>query len=59
MKNKAIQIIAILLILTVGNYFLFTHEFSNKTVDSISSFVMGILTALLFLRLMKIWASKK
>ncbi len=58
MKYKAIQIIAILLILTVGNYFVFTHEFSNKTADSLSSFVMGILTGLLFVRLVRLWAYK-
>lgn len=58
MKNRAFQIIAILLVLSVGNYFLFTHEFNNKTVDSISSFVMGMLTALLLVRLFRIWAFK-
>ena len=58
MKNKAIQIIAIILILIVGNYFLFTHEFGNKTFDSMSSFMMGMLTALLLVRLFRIWAFK-
>lgn len=54
MKNKNISVIlAILLILAIGNYFRFISDGSTRLVEFLSIFIIGLLTGLLLTQLMK------
>jgi len=44
MKNKAIIITAVLLILSIGNYFRIISDGSIRTVEFLSIFALGVLT---------------
>jgi len=47
MKNKAIIITSVLLILSIGNYFRIISDGSIRTVEFLSIFAIGVLTGTL------------
>jgi hypothetical protein len=51
MKNKAIGITALFLIISIGNYSRFTAESGMRTVEFVSCFAMGALTGILILQI--------
>jgi len=54
MKNKRIIITAVLLIIAVDTNFMIVSDGSARTVDSLSSFAMGVLTGILLFQIAKV-----
>jgi hypothetical protein len=51
MKKSAIGITAMLLIISIGNYYRLIPEGSMRTVDFLSSFAIGALSGILILQI--------
>lgn len=58
MKNKAIIITAVLLIISIGNYFRIISDSSIRTVEFISIFAIGALAGVLLTQIFKIVKTK-
>lgn len=54
MKNKSIVITAILLILSIGNYFRIIADGSVRNVEFLSIFAIGVLAGVLGCQLVKL-----
>ena len=59
MKNKAIIITAVLLILSIGNYFRIISDGSIRTVEFLSIFAIGVLTGALATQIIRTINSDK
>lgn len=59
MKNRKIGIIAILLIISIGNYFRIISDGNIRTVEFLSILAIGILTGVLLTQVFKILFDKK
>ena len=59
MKNKNIVITALLLIVSIGNYFRIISDGSIRTVEFLSIFAIGALTGILVTEVFKNMANKK
>ncbi len=59
MKNRAIVVTAILLIASIGNYFRMMSDSQIRTVEFLSIFAMGALTAILLTLIIKMNTKKK
>ena len=59
MKNRAIVVTAILLIASIGNYFRMMSDSQIRTVEFLSIFAMGALTAILLTLIIKMKKKKK
>ncbi len=53
MKNKAIIITAVLLVISIGNYFRIISDGSIRTVEFLSIFAIGALAGILLTRIFK------
>ena len=53
MKNKAIVITAVLLIISVGDYFIVISNGSIRTVEFLSIFIIGVLSGVLLTQIIK------
>jgi hypothetical protein len=51
MKNKGIALTAVLLVLSIGNYFRIISDGSIRTVEFISVFAIGMLSGILLVQL--------
>ena len=58
MKNRAIVITAILLIASIGNYFIMISDNQIRTVEFLSIFAMGALAAVLLTLIRKMTTKK-
>jgi len=54
MKNKTIVFTAFLLIVAIGNYLWFISGENVKTVETLSSFAIGVLSGILILQVAKV-----
>ena len=59
MKNKSIPFTAILLMITIGNYFRMIHNESIRAVEFFSIFAMGALAGVLLVQVMKTIKERK
>ncbi|HAH22250.1 MAG TPA: hypothetical protein DCL77_00500 [Prolixibacteraceae bacterium] len=59
MKNKKIGILALLLVISIGNYFRIISDGSIRTVEFISILAIGILTGVLLTQVFKFLSDKK
>ena len=59
MKNKTVIFTAFLLIVALGNHFQFISNENTRMVESISSFGIGVLTAVLILQIAKLLKERK
>ncbi len=59
MKNKNIVITALLLIVSIGNYFRIISDGSIRTVEFLSIFAIGALTGILVTQVFKNMSNKK
>jgi len=59
MKNRAIIITAILLIISIGNYSGFISDGSIRTVEFLSIFAIGVLAGILLTQLIIKMKNKK
>jgi hypothetical protein len=53
MKNKVTVIPAVLLIISLGNYFMFFSDSSIRSVEFLSIFVIGALSGVLLTKIFK------
>lgn len=53
MKNKAIIITVVLLIISTGNYFRIIYDGSIRNVEFLSIFIIGVLTGVLATQIIK------
>ena len=58
MKNRAIVITVILLIVSIGNYFRIITDGSIRTVEFISIFAMGALAGVLIIQIINMMKNK-
>ena len=58
MKNRAIVITVILLIVSIGNYFRIISDGSIRTVEFISIFAMGALAGVLIIQIINMMKNK-
>ena len=53
MKNKAIVFIVVLLLISVGDYFIVISKGNIRTVEFLSIFVIGVLSGVLLTQIIK------
>jgi len=58
MRKRAISITAILLIITIGNYFRIISDGSVRTVEFISIFAIGALSGILLTQIIRVIKEK-
>lgn len=58
MKNRAIIITVVLLIVSIGNYFRIISDGSIRTVEFISIFAMGALAGVLIIQIIMMMKNK-
>ncbi|MCX6233774.1 MAG: hypothetical protein NT175_03505 [Bacteroidetes bacterium] len=59
MKNKVIVIPAVLLIISLGNYFIIFSKGSIRTVEFLSIFIIGVLSGVLLTQIFKAIKDRK
>lgn len=59
MKNKGIALTAVLLVLSIGNYFRIISDGSIRTVEFISVFAIGMLSGILLVQLITATRNKQ
>jgi len=58
MKNKVISITAVLLVISIGNYFRIISNGNVRVVEFLSIFVIGVLTGVLLTQIFKTFFNK-
>jgi len=59
MKKRAIVITAVLLVITILNYSRLVADSNTRTVESLSSFAIGVLTGILILQVALVIKERK
>ena len=53
MKNKVIAVTAVLLMISIGNYFRIVSDGNIRAVEFVSIFVIGVFSGVLFTQILK------
>jgi len=58
MKNRSIVFTAVLLVISIGNYFRIVSDGSIRTVEFLSIFAIGVLSGVLLVQVIKAFKDK-